>query len=320
MFTRLIALLAFLSAGLAQAAPLTGWVLENEDYPNHQGMKRFFDTLKQDSKGALDGKVLWRQDLGAQKEVVPKFKKGEVDFMVISNSGLAEFYPTMEVLSLPFLFQNQQHMLRVLDGPVGQSLEAELAKKGAIVLAWYNGGSRSFYSRSKHLRHSTDFEQQKVRVANRESMIGMIKALHGTPSTLAFDKVGDALKSGELDAAENDILSYELTQHYKVAPYYVFSHHNVLPEALLVSTQRWNALSAEDKAKVKQAAVASATYMRQQRAQLEATVKGRLEKNGVKFAELRSPENFVARMRTIYEPIIKSQESTNLMFRIMSSN
>ncbi|MFT3734917.1 MAG: TRAP transporter substrate-binding protein DctP [Rhodocyclaceae bacterium] len=229
----LLSLGCFAPAAMA-ATPLKGWVLENNEYPNHQGMLRFFELLKQKSQSRFEGQTLWRQELGAQKDVVPKFKKGEIDFAVLSNVALTEAVPEMEVLSLPFLFSDQEHMLRVLDGGIGMSLEESLAKKGYIVLAWYNGGSRSFYSRSKPLRFSTDFEKLRMRVANRESMISMVKALGGVPSTMAFDKVGDALKNGELDAAENDILSYEITEHYKIAPWFVFSHHNVLPEALVV--------------------------------------------------------------------------------------
>jgi tripartite ATP-independent transporter DctP family solute receptor len=317
----LLGCLTLISSPAALAAtPLKGWVLENAEYPNHQGLIRFFDLLKQTSQGRYVGQALWRQDLGAQKEVVPKFKKGEVDFAVFSNMALTEAVPEMEVLSLPFLFSDQEHMLRVLDGDIGKSLEESLAKKGFVVLAWYNGGSRSFYSRSKPLRYSTDFEKLRMRVANRESMISMVKALNGTPSTLAYDKVAEALKNGELDAAENDLLSYEISEHYKVAQYFVFSHHNVLPEALVVSTQRWAALNDADKELVQNAALESAAYMRQQRAQLEARVRGRLEKAGVKFSTLRGSANFVARMKDTYAPVVKNQAATDLMIRIMAGS
>jgi hypothetical protein len=52
--------------------------------------------------------------------------------------------------------------------------------------------------------------------------------------------------------------------------------------------------------------------------QLEAKVKARLEKNGVKFSSLKGTENFVARMKDTYAPVLKNQRSTDLMFRIMS--
>jgi TRAP-type C4-dicarboxylate transport system substrate-binding protein len=316
-----IGLLLAMQCAVAAPAPLKGWVLENTDYPNHQGLVRFFDLFKQDTQGRFEGKVLWRQDLGAQKDILPKFKQGELDFAVLSNAALTDAVPEMEVLSLPFLFRDQEHMLRVLDGDIGKGLEKQLASKGFVVLAWYNGGSRSFYSRNKALRYSTDFDKLRMRVANRETMINMVKSLHGEPSTLAFDKVAEALKNGELDAAENDIISYELSEHYKYAPYFVFSHHNVLPEALVVSTQRWAALSEADKALARQDAVKSALYMRQQRAQLESTVRARLEKkDGVKFSTLRGSDNFVARMKDTYAPVVKNQQATELMLRIMTSN
>jgi TRAP-type C4-dicarboxylate transport system substrate-binding protein len=306
-------------AAFAATTPLKGWVLESGDYPNHQGLDEFFRVLKQTSNGRYDGKTLWRQDIGAQKDILPKFKKGELDFAILSNLALTDAVPEMEVLSLPFLFRDTDHMLSVLDGDIGKDLERNLASHGLIVLAWYNGGSRSFYARTKPPHYSTEFEKLRIRVANRDSMISMVKALRGEPSTLAYEKVGDALKNGELDMAENDILSYEISEHYKYAPYYIFSYHNVLPEALVVSTQRWAALNDADRALVRDAAQQSATYMRKQRAELEARVKARLEKAGVKFSSLKGTENFVARMKEVYAPALKNQQSTDLMFRIMSS-
>ncbi|HSD37620.1 MAG TPA: TRAP transporter substrate-binding protein DctP [Rhodocyclaceae bacterium] len=315
----LLLISCFFQMATAAPVPLKGWVLENSDYPNHQGLVQFFSLLKQSSNGRFEGSVLWRQDLGAQKDVLPKFKKGELDFAIISNAGLTEAVPEMEVLSLPFLFRDTDHMLAVLDGEIGKGLEKRLAASGFVVLGWYNGGSRSFYARSKPPHYSTEFEKLRIRVANRETMISMVKSLRGEPSTLAFDKVAEALKGGELDIAENDILSYEISEHYKYAPYYVFSYHNVLPEALVVSAQRWAALSEADRELVRNAGQESAVYMRKQRAQLEAKVKARLEKAGVKFSAIKGSENFVARMKDTYSPVLKNQQSTDLMFRIMSS-
>jgi TRAP-type C4-dicarboxylate transport system substrate-binding protein len=309
----------FTPAVLAATTPLKGWVLESGDYPNHQGLVEFFRVLKQSSNGRYDGSVLWRQDIGAQKDILPKFKKGELDFAILSNLALTDAVPEMEVLSLPFLFRDTDHMLSVLDGDIGKDLEKRLATQGLIVLAWYNGGSRSFYARTKPPHYSTEFVKLRIRVANRPTMIAMVKSLRGEPSTLDYDKVGEALKNGELDMAENDILSYEISEHYKYAPYYIFSYHNVLPEALVVSTQRWAALSEADRDLVRDAAQQSATYMRKQRVQLEAKVKARLEKAGVKFSSLKGTENFVARMKDTYAPALKNQQSTDLMFRIMSS-
>ncbi|MDQ8022957.1 MAG: TRAP transporter substrate-binding protein DctP [Moraxellaceae bacterium] len=315
------ALLLCLGIHAASAAtPLKGWVLENNEYPNHQGLAHFFQVLQQKTNNKYSGQVLWRQDLGNQKEVLPKFKKGEVDLAIISNAGLAEAVPEMEVMSLPFLFRDQNHMMQVLDGDIGDSLRKSLEAKGFTVLAWYNGGSRSFYSRGKAPQYASEFEGKRIRVANRESMINMVKGLGAVPSTLAYDKVQAALDANELDMAENDIVSYLISNHYKEAPNYIFSHHNVLPEAIVVSAQRWKSLDAADREAFQAAAKESATHMRRLRAEKEAAAKAALEKQGVKFFELKNPLNFVSRMKTTYAPVVANEASTALMFRIVTQS
>lgn len=310
-------LVLLLAAHVAVAADLKGWVLESPDYPNHQGMVQFFDQIKQQTGGRYAGQVFWREDMGVQKKILPQLQSGQLDAAVLSLSPLTDAVPEMDVLQLPFIFRDSQHMMDTLNGDIGKSLQKKLAAKGYIVLAWYNGSSRSFYSRAKPVRYASDFQGKTVRVADRDVMKSMVSALGGTPSTLAYGKVGDALKSGEIDIAENDLISYELSGHYKVAPYYTYSHHTVMPEALVVSTKLWKSLSAADQATFTAAAVNSSAFMNKQRADQEAAARARLEKAGVRFQKLDSA-SFISRMSDTYKPVLRSPEATDLAMRIMT--
>jgi TRAP-type C4-dicarboxylate transport system substrate-binding protein len=310
---------AFVSLCLqsASAAELKGWVLEDNQYPTYQALSTFLNTIAQRSGGKFTGKIGGREDVGVQKKVVPMVQDGQVDVAVLTVAPLAEALPVLEVLQLPFLFSDSDHMLKVMGSNIGKSLEDRLAEKGYIVLAWYDGGSRSFYSRSKPLRWTSDFRDKTIRVANREVMKNMVTALAAKPTTLDFDKVGEALVSGQIDAAENDLISYETTGHYKIAPHYTFSNHTILPLALVVSKSRWQSLTEAERTLFRTAARESSVAGHKLQIQREDAVRAKLEREGVRFYKLDSA-NIIARMKSTYAPVLKSPDATDLAVQIMA--
>ncbi|MFT3734609.1 MAG: TRAP transporter substrate-binding protein DctP [Rhodocyclaceae bacterium] len=300
------------------AAELKTWVLESEDYPKHQGMRFFLDQLKARSNGRFGGNVFWKDTLGDQKKILPQFQKGEIDVAVLSNTPLYQAVPEMEVLSLPFVFKNTDHMLRTLDGEIGQGLEKSLAAKGYIVLTWYDGGSRNFFSRTKPVRFASDLNTMKIRVANKPELKRMASALGAEPVDLAYDKVKAALENGAIDGAENDLISYQVSEQYKFAKYYVVSNHSVLPEAMVVSTQLWQKLSPADRELFKTVARESATEMRNVWVRKTAAIRKKLEKEGVKFYDISDSSGFVSRLRSVYTPVLSNPKSGELMLKVMT--
>ncbi len=316
-----LGLLAGLMLGMsatAGAAELKGWVREAEDYPQHQGLLYFFDRLKVTTGGKYTGKVLCCKEIGEQKEVFPKFQKGEVDIALFTSSAFEKDVSEMRILNLPFLFRDPDQMMHSLNGEVGRDLKVMMEKEGYIALGWYDGGARSFYSRNKLLPYASDFKGVKIRLPNRKDLIAMAEALGAQTSTLAYDKVPAALKSGDIDVAENDLVSYYTSEHYKVAPYYTFSYHLVSPIAMVVSKQLWSKLSEKEKSEFQQAATESAAHAAKLRAAADTELKAKLEKAGVKFSPFRGSATTIALMKDAYAPVAASPSATALMVKIMT--
>ena len=87
----------------------------------------------------------------------------------------------------------------------------------------------------------------KVRVMNNDLYSGMISALGGNPSPMAFSEVFQSLKTGVVDGAENNWPSYESTGHFEVAKYYSLSQHLIIPECVCINDKVYNNLSAKNK-------------------------------------------------------------------------
>lgn len=69
-----------------------------------------------------------------------------VDFARVSLSQLAEYIPELNVLQMPYLYEDSEHMWRVLDGKIGAEFLAGVSDNELVGLSWYDAGARNFYN------------------------------------------------------------------------------------------------------------------------------------------------------------------------------
>ena len=66
------------------------------------------------------------------------------DFARVSLSQLAEYIPELNVLQMPYLYSDSDHMWKVLDGRIGSDFLEKVSKSELIGLSWYDAGARNF--------------------------------------------------------------------------------------------------------------------------------------------------------------------------------
>lgn len=285
----------------AQAKEWKGWNIHVAGYPNTVAMDKFAELLKEKSGGKMTLKMYHSGTLGSQPDAIEQLRLGGLEIANFNMGPIGPIVPEANVVSLPFIFKDTDHMWRVLEGKAGDMINAGLAKKGLISLAWYDAGSRSFYNSKKPITKPADVAGMKVRVMNNDLYSGMIAALGGNPSPMAFAEVYQSLKTGVVDGAENNWPSYESTGHYEVAGFHSNSQHLIIPEILAINADVYNALSDEEKKIVKEAAVESAAlqhdlWKKREKASMEKVIAG-----GVKANEIPDKSAFQAAMVPVYE-------------------
>jgi tripartite ATP-independent transporter DctP family solute receptor len=284
-----------------QAAEWKGWNIHVAGYPNTVAMDKFAELLNAKSGGKMKLKMYHAGTLGSQPDAIEQVRLGGLEIANFSLGPLGPVVPEANVVSLPFIFKDPDHAFRVLEGKAGDMINAGMAQKGLISLAWYDGGARSFYNSKKPIKAPADVAGMKVRVMNNDLYSGMIKALGGNPSPMAFSEVYQSLKTGVVDGAENNWPSYESTGHYEVAKYYSISQHLIIPETLCINAAVWQKLSAEEQKILKEAAQESALLQRKLwKERSEASEKKVLEGGAVANA-IPDKSAFQAAMQPVYE-------------------
>lgn len=288
----------------AQAKEWRGWNIHVAGYPNTVALDKFAELLKEKSNGRMTLKMYHAGTLGSQPDAIEQVRLGGLEIANFSMGPMGPIVPEANVVSLPFIFKSHDQMWRALEGKAGEMINAGMEKKGLISLAYYDAGARSFYNSEKPIKTPADVVGMKIRVMNNDLYSGMIKALGGNPSPMAFSEVYQSLKTGVVDGAENNWPSYESTGHYEVAPYYSNSQHLIIPETLCINADVYNSLSAADQKILKEAAQESAVLQRQLWKEREKVSEDKVLKSGVKYNDIPDKSAFQAAMKPVYEKFL----------------
>lgn len=230
------------------------------DYPTTLGDKEFARIVGEKTKGRIKIEVYPGGQLGDEKSVIEAVQMGGIAATRVSSQPLAEFQKKLGVLSLPFIFNNSDHLWKVLNGPVGQELLDSLQGSKMVGLTYYDSGARSFYNSKREVKTPADMKGLKIRVQQSQLMIGLVEALGASATPMAYGEVYSGLQTGVIDGAENNWPSYYSTSHYEVAKYITLNQHVMNPEVLLMSKAVWDKLSDADKKIVKDAAMESQKF------------------------------------------------------------
>lgn len=273
------------------------------NYPTVQAARRFADQVNQETDGRIEIRVYPNAELGDEDSTVRQVSYGGIDFCRCSLSNLPDYSEETLVLQLPYLYEDRDHMWRVLDGEIGVQVKDSLQGSGMVALSWFDAGVRNFYTTDEAIRCLEDMQGMKIRVQQAELAEDMVEALGAEAVPIVYEAVKDALQTGEIDGAENNWASYEAMQHDEIARYYTVDEHMRVPELMLVSSATWEQLSAEDQATIQRCADAAGLYERELWTARETSAREKCLWEGT--VEIVLPEREKKRFRDAVSPLYK---------------
>jgi len=274
-----------------------------DKHPVHRALSRMAERLESLSKGGLVMALRHSGAMGDEKELIEKVQTGSIHLSKVSSNALEATVPEMGIFTLPWLFRDELHYAKVLEGPIGAEILAKLEGAGLKGLVYYDAGERSFYSR-RPIRSLVDLQGLKVRVQPNRTMQDAMRALGAVPVGIPLGELALALEKGErVEAAENNPPSYETEGHYKSCPWYFLDGHSRAPDVLIMNLRTWTALSASDREALAASARESAAYQRTLWKEEVARVLTELEGKGVHITREVDKEPFRKAVLPLYEAL-----------------
>ncbi len=304
----------------AEAKDLRGWNIHVEDYPNSIALDAFIADVAAKTDGRIKGKVFHGGVLGSQPDAIEQVRLGAIDFANFNLGPMGQVVPETNVVSLPFIFKSIPDMYKVMDGAGGAAIAEGMAKKGIVAIGWFDSGARSFYTSQRAINTPDDVKGLKVRVMNNDLFVGMIEAMGGNATPMAFGEVFQSLKTGVVDGAENNPPSYESTNHFEVAQFYSLSEHLIIPECLCISKKTWDTWSEADQKIVMEAGKAATA---KQRELWQAREKASMEKvaaGGVKVNTIADKGPFQDAMGPVYDKYLAANPEMKSLVDLITSS
>jgi tripartite ATP-independent transporter DctP family solute receptor len=218
-------------------------------YPTVEAVVRMGKKLEQATNGRLSIQMYPSMQLGGEKEMIEQAQVGALAIARISVGPMGPLVPELNVFNLPFMFRDDAHMEKVIDGAIGEEMLKKLTDHptaNLIGLCWMNAGTRNVYNSKKPIQTVEDLKGLKIRMMGNPVFVDTMNSLGGNGVSMGFDQLINAMQTGVVDGAENNYPTYESGQHYRYAKYYSKTGHLMIPEILVFSKRTWNTLSKED--------------------------------------------------------------------------
>jgi len=303
---------ALLMAAAAQATEFRSADIHNaDDYPTVVAVKYMSEQLEKKSGGKHKIKVFNKGALGTEKETIDQVKIGALDMTRVNISPMNNICPLTQVPTMPFLFHSVDHMRKVLDGPVGEEILRSCESAGFIGLAFYDSGARSIYAK-KPVKTVADAKGMKIRVQQSDLWVALVSAMGANATPMPYGEVYTGLKTGLIDAAENNIPSYDTAKHVEAVKMYSKTEHSMAPEMLLMSKVIWDKLPKADQDMIRAAAKESVAVQRKAWDEQEAKSLANVKAQGAQIIEV-DKASFQAAMGPVYEKFMTSPDQKRLV-------
>lgn len=315
----------FAVAAALAMAPLAGFAAEfrsadihnADDYPTVVAVKYMSEVMDKKSGGKYKIKVFNKGALGTEKETIDQVKIGALDLTRVNISPMNAICQKTQVPTMPFLFHSVEHMRKSLDGPAGEEILKSCESAGFIGLAFYDSGARSIYAK-KPIKTVADVKGMKIRVQQSDLWAALIAAMGGNATPMPYGEVYTGLKTGLIDAAENNIPSFDTSKHYEAVKFYSKTEHSMAPEMLLMSKVVWDKLPKADQDMIRSAAKDSVAVQRKKWDEQEGKSLAVVKAGGAQIVEV-DKASFQSVMGPVYDKFMSTPDLKRLVKAIQDT-
>ena len=265
-------------------------------YPTVEAIQRMGRKLEAATGGRISIQMYPSMQLGGEKEMIEQAQVGALQIARISVGAMGPVVDELNVFNLPFIFRDEQHMRKVIDGPIGTELLEKISANPAskiVALGWMDAGTRNVYS-NKPVTKPADLKGMKVRMMGNPIFVETMNAMGGNGIAMGFNELYSAMQTGVVDGAENNEPTVLAQNHYQVAKVYSLTGHLIIPEIFIFSKRTWDALTPADQALVKKFAREAQMEERQLWDEKTSKATDELKAKGVQFVAADKPAFYKA--------------------------
>ncbi|GAA0181454.1 TRAP transporter substrate-binding protein [Clostridium sediminicola] len=253
--------------------------------PGHKAFLEFEKLVEEKSGGRIDVTIFPGAQLGNYQEMFEQTRRGDIEMSVSATTLFTQTIPEFAVWDSFYMFDDEEHAHKVLDGKAGQELMKPLDAMGLTGLGYMEIGFRNFSNSKNAIVNFEDLKGLKLRGYN-PIQIKAWEALGTNLTSLSWSEVFTSLQQNLIDGQECASASFYNAKFYEAQKYWSLTKHIYTNWLWFANKDFMNSLSSEDRKIIEDASKEAIKLNREMVAAAEKETLEKLPGLGVEVNEV----------------------------------
>jgi tripartite ATP-independent transporter DctP family solute receptor len=259
-------------------------------------IKKFKEIVEEKSNGRMNIKIFMSGQLGKEKAVLELMKIGQTQMALTGGIFRTMFAKEYDPITIPFYLPTWEAVQAYLEGPMGQKIGQLAAEKGGVLDFGPQKRAARHMTSNRIIKGPDDIKGLKMRLPAIPIWVDVWKQLGALPTVIPAPEIYLAMKTGQVDAHENSLVSPYSRKLWEVQKYIILTGHVYFPWHWVASQKWFDGLSAADQKLIRDAVQEARAYGTRMEDQMDAFYAAELKKHGMQFI---TPDNQAIRTQAM---------------------
>jgi tripartite ATP-independent transporter DctP family solute receptor len=252
------------------------------DHPSVMMISKVAEIVAQKSNGQIEIQSYPGGQLGGSRDMIEGVSMGTQEMVTEGAANFGQWVPSIGIVEAPYIWRGVEHLLAVMDGPIGQEMNIQLIEnRGMRILGTTYYGVRNVTTTDKEIHTVADMKDFKIRVPENEIFMAMARSWGAKPTPMNFNELYLALRQKVVDGQENPSPTIDSAKFYEVQKYLILTGHIITPRLVVINEAFWQKLSEEDQKIIQEAVKEGIAYNNAEILQREKDLLAKFEAQGM---------------------------------------
>ena len=178
---------------------------------------------------------------------------GSLQMLILASSVYASFVPGFNVISVPYMFDDQAQLLKYLNSDIATELFNRVNRMHITVVGKWTRSFREVTNSKRPINSPDDLKGVVLRVPNNSLYVEFFSACGAVTTPMNFSEVYNALQLNTLDGQENPVDVPYSNKFYEVQKYISFTNHMADAWVVGINERLFNGLDDTQKEAIRKA-------------------------------------------------------------------
>lgn len=223
--------------------------------------ERFSELVDEKTDGQVEIDFYPAEQLGTGDEQIDNMLSGTQDVMVVTFDWLETLEKNLNILSMPYVFEDMDHFKSFLESPLQEEIENNLIENHDMrVLANNLYRFPRVFQSTEPVETPEDLVGMKIRVPDIPVFIEHAEQLEAVPVPIAWGETYLAFQQGLADGHDPTLETIYSSKFHEVAPYIAELNHSFGTAFITINENVYQDLSEDQQEALIEAAQEAGVY------------------------------------------------------------